>query len=363
MSQSMPAAGQRCIQFCEQKVLCKDDPFSFDQLRCLLEMACVDHAAVTGKPFTGYLKFAGEGCYQLFLFFFKGKPYAAGRYDEGKPTVYTIQELARQLVKTDKATLRVTLCETDPVLLKSMLLFLQKEPAIKAPTSLIDFEHIVRQIGEVGEHAMIALCRDGMYTCYFFKDGVCAQIYYADTTFERPDGMSLDEEMFLYAFQPGVEIQAYIYRDMNTTVAEDSSQYDKESLYTLLTVGYLKNKRKSDQEVAAESNAENRGAVSPRPAAAPPAIILSIESGVLQGSRVSTILPCTIGRKECDLLFDDRLVSRRHAVLKSSGDGVVIEDLASKNGTKVNGEKIVSSPVKPGDLISIGPINLRVVAE
>ena len=40
-----------------------------------------------------------------------------------------------KLVKTDKSTLRVTLCETDPVLLKSMLLFLQKEPAIKAPTS------------------------------------------------------------------------------------------------------------------------------------------------------------------------------------------------------------------------------------
>ena len=114
----------------------------------------------------------------------------------------------------------VTLCETDPVLLKSMLLFLQEEPAVKAPPSLLDFEYIVRQIGEVGAHAMIALCRDNKINFFFFRDGKGALAYYADLAFERPEGMTIDEEMLLYAFQPGDKVQAYIFRDMITTMVQ-----------------------------------------------------------------------------------------------------------------------------------------------
>ncbi len=363
MQQSAIQSEQRCIQFCQQKVLLENEPFSLDQLCCILDMVYTDHKVVTGRTFSGYLKFAAENCYQMFLFFFKGEPYAAGRYTEGKPTSYTIQELARQLAKLDKSSLLITFCETDPILLKSMLLFLQKEPAIKAPTSLIDFEYIVQQIGEMGEHAMIALRLDNKFNCYFFKNGKCAQVYYADTAFQRPAGMTLDEEMLLYAFQPGLEIQAYIYRDMNTTVVEDSSHYDKESMYELLTVGYLKNKRKDDKGTAAET--ENKKIMTePKPLHKEPVpvhVILQIESGVLKGQHFNVTMPCIIGRKEADLILEDRLVSRRHAKLNVVENRVVIEDLASKNGTKVNGVKTVNSPLKPNDLVSIGPINLRIL--
>jgi hypothetical protein len=339
-------------------VLCDNEPFSNDYLHRILDMIYTDN-----DSFTGYLKFASEDCAQLFLFFFKGNPYASGRYTEGKPAIYTIQELARQLVKSDKTSLYVTLCNTDPILLKSMLLFLQKEPAIKAPTTLIDFEHIVQQIGEVGEHAMIALSRDNSYNYYFFKNGKCTQVHYADSEFARPEGMTLEEEMLLYAFQPGEEIQAYIYRDMNTIVAEDSSLYDKDSLFELLTVGYLKNKRKSDQELSSKDEV-NDSEVIVKPLQQQPKlshVVLSIESGPLTGSQFTVKLPCTIGRKECDLILDDRLVSRRHAELKFIQNTVVIDDLKSKNGIKVNGEKIASSQLVSNDLISIGPINLRIL--
>ncbi len=360
MRQPVKQTSQSCLQFCQQKVLCDNEPFSQDQLRRILDSVYTDRA-----PFTGYLQFASEDCSQLFLFFFKGSPYAAGRYTVGKPAIYTIQELARQLVKSDKTSLSVTVCETDPVLLKSMLLFLQKEPAIKAPTSLIDFEYIVQQIGEVGEHAMIALSRDNKYNYYFFKNGKCAQVHYADSAFVRPEEMTLDDEMLLYAFQPGEEIQACIYRDMNTIVAEDSSQYDKNSLYELLTVGYLKNKRKSDQEPSPKAAVNDAEALVKPPDQEPKLsrVVLSIESGPLTGSQFTVTLPCIIGRKECDLVLDDRLVSRRHAELKFIQGTVVIEDLESKNGTRVNGEKITSRQLAPNDLISIGPINLRILPE
>jgi pSer/pThr/pTyr-binding forkhead associated (FHA) protein len=60
------------------------------------------------------------------------------------------------------------------------------------------------------------------------------------------------------------------------------------------------------------------------------------------------------------LILDDRIISRRHAELKIVENALVIEDLASRNGTRVNGEKIAVMQLDPNDLITIGPINLRV---
>lgn len=346
------------IQFCQQNLLCDKLPFSNDQLSRIIAMIYTERSG-----FTGYLNFVDADGAHYYIFFFKGNLYAAGRYTEGKPTVYTIQDLARQLIKTDTSALTVTLCETDPILLKSMLLFLQKEPAIKAPTSLIDFEYIVQQIGESGRHAMIALRRENSYNCFFFKDGACTHVHYADPLFKRPHGMSLEEEMLLYAFQPGDEIQAYIYRDMNTVVAEDSDQYDKDLLHELLTVGYLKNKRKGDQQPS-PTEADGTGATaaaSADQAPEPPHITLNVESGPLAGANFTVSLPCLIGRKDCDLILDDPTISRRHAELKAAHNSIIIEDLNSKNGIRVNGAPVTSVQLMPNDLISLGPINLRIM--
>lgn len=346
-----------CYQFPQQKVLCDNKPFSSDLLQGLLDNI---YAAV--PPFTGYLKFAGDECPLLFLFFFNGSPYAAGKYTGSKPVCYSIQNFARELVKSAEKPMSVTLCETDPVLLKSMLLFLQEEPAIKAPTTLIDFEYIVRQIGEAGGNAMIALCLDNKINFYFFRDGKGALAHYADLAFERPEGLTIDEEMLKYAFQPGDKVQAYVFRDMITPMSDDSNQLDKDSLYTLLTVGYLNNKRRSDAEISPITAVKEIETLVKVRHQKPklPKVILSVESGPLEGDRFTVTLPCTIGRKDCDLILNDRLVSRRHAELRIIENKLVIEDLASTNGTRVNGNKITINGLIPNDLISIGPTNLRV---
>jgi pSer/pThr/pTyr-binding forkhead associated (FHA) protein len=86
-----------------------------------------------------------------------------------------------------------------------------------------------------------------------------------------------------------------------------------------------------------------------------------VESGPLQGERFSMALPCTIGRKDCDLILDDRLISRRHAEIKfDENNRLFIEDLASTNGTKVNGKLVKKKQLVPNDIISIGPANLRI---
>jgi predicted component of type VI protein secretion system len=63
-----------------------------------------------------------------------------------------------------------------------------------------------------------------------------------------------------------------------------------------------------------------------------------------------------VGRSaSCQLSLDDALVSRRHAMLVVSRDSVTVEDLESRNGVVVNGERITARvPVKPGDKIVIG---------
>jgi adenylate cyclase len=56
-----------------------------------------------------------------------------------------------------------------------------------------------------------------------------------------------------------------------------------------------------------------------------------------------------------DLVLDDNLVSRFHAVFNASASGIVVSDLSSLNGTFLNGRR-VSIPVnlRPSDVVTIG---------
>ncbi len=66
----------------------------------------------------------------------------------------------------------------------------------------------------------------------------------------------------------------------------------------------------------------------------------------------------TIGKDPnvCDIVFQDLSVSRNHARLSVSADGVIdIEDLGSKNGTVVNGAVITErKAITPQDLVALG---------
>jgi ABC-type multidrug transport system ATPase subunit/pSer/pThr/pTyr-binding forkhead associated (FHA) protein len=62
-----------------------------------------------------------------------------------------------------------------------------------------------------------------------------------------------------------------------------------------------------------------------------------------------------IGRlPDNDVVLDDLLVSRRHAVLHRTRTGWRIRDLASDNGTYLNGRRVTETDVADGDLIGVG---------
>ena len=73
------------------------------------------------------------------------------------------------------------------------------------------------------------------------------------------------------------------------------------------------------------------------------------ERWVLQHDRL------LIGRgAECDVVIPDRQISRQHARLVRTPQGIVVEDLGSKNGTHVNGSRIVSPTLlQDGDIIQV----------
>jgi predicted component of type VI protein secretion system len=70
-----------------------------------------------------------------------------------------------------------------------------------------------------------------------------------------------------------------------------------------------------------------------------------------------------VGRSAgCQLSLDDPLVSRRHALLVVTKDGVTIEDLQSRNGVIVNGQRIAArTTVHAGDKIVIGSQELTLL--
>jgi len=65
--------------------------------------------------------------------------------------------------------------------------------------------------------------------------------------------------------------------------------------------------------------------------------------------------PVRFGRgKDCDIILSGALVSRHHTVFTVDGGKVVVTDLGSTNGTFLNGDRVESAVLSPGDEVVIG---------
>jgi diguanylate cyclase (GGDEF)-like protein len=85
---------------------------------------------------------------------------------------------------------------------------------------------------------------------------------------------------------------------------------------------------------------------------------LTLVSGPSAGSFHSLVVDVNlIGRgKECTVRIDDLGISRTHARIVRTGPGdYTIEDLDSRNGTFVNGDRIVKQALSEGDRVGAGP--------
>src|ERR1700757_4984264 len=68
-----------------------------------------------------------------------------------------------------------------------------------------------------------------------------------------------------------------------------------------------------------------------------------------------------IGRQEeCDLRLDHKSVSKMHCVLVKTDGVLLLRDLGSTNGTRVNGTRVRRAALLPNDQLCIAHFKFRV---
>lgn len=88
---------------------------------------------------------------------------------------------------------------------------------------------------------------------------------------------------------------------------------------------------------------------------------LIVRDGPMTGRRLTVESEQTVGREDADFIIEDPEVSRRHAVIRPSGDDLEIEDQGSTNGTYVNDNRIEGpTNLAAGDIVRIGNTTLEV---
>lgn len=93
---------------------------------------------------------------------------------------------------------------------------------------------------------------------------------------------------------------------------------------------------------------------------------LKVLKGSNSGKEVRVPQPqALIGRsEECHLRPQSEAVGRRHCVLLVRESKVIIQDLGSRNGTFVNGERISKeTALSSGDVLGIGPLEFEIIIE
>jgi predicted component of type VI protein secretion system len=69
-----------------------------------------------------------------------------------------------------------------------------------------------------------------------------------------------------------------------------------------------------------------------------------------------------VGRDpECEISHKDPRLSRRHAEFTVGDDGVIVRDLDSRNGIRVNGAAATEAVLQPGDVVQIAQLTVRFI--
>src|SRR3954447_26113499 len=66
---------------------------------------------------------------------------------------------------------------------------------------------------------------------------------------------------------------------------------------------------------------------------------------------------------ECDVQIESRKISRRHCCIAQVSDYLVVRDLGSTNGVRINGTRVMEGRLSPGDEVTVGTFRYRVVWE
>jgi pSer/pThr/pTyr-binding forkhead associated (FHA) protein len=115
------------------------------------------------------------------------------------------------------------------------------------------------------------------------------------------------------------------------------------------------------RSVSADSADEDSGATRVRMAV--PKYVLRGVSGAVFSKVFPVSGPVVIGRAaECDISVPADEMSRRHALIKPTPDGLSVEDLGSSNGTYINNKRVQHGFLNPGDELRLDAVRFILVA-
>ncbi|MEY4276219.1 MAG: hypothetical protein RIS26_682 [Actinomycetota bacterium] len=92
--------------------------------------------------------------------------------------------------------------------------------------------------------------------------------------------------------------------------------------------------------------------------------LLIVKRGPSDGSRflLDVDITCAGRHPNAEIFLDDVTVSRKHAEFRRDANGFTVTDLASLNGTYVNGDRVDAARLTDGDEVQVGKFKLTFYA-
>ncbi|OGB90149.1 MAG: hypothetical protein A3H39_03095 [candidate division NC10 bacterium RIFCSPLOWO2_02_FULL_66_22] len=333
-----------------------------------------------------------------FLFVVNGSPYGAGRLAGNACSFLEIHEFFAAYSRHPESPLSFFVAGKR--LLLGMMVLFRHRPALQFTTDLVDMQEVLNKLAARGAEAIVGTRSGEEWAITICTKGKPVANYFPASGAEALKEPTLDEQLLVYVFtrpQGGVTVD--VYEETRVAPAGDASLVTRETRGRLSEVFLTVAFRVAEEEAAPRLEMETApaelapSAAAPEPAAsaddeeafvvstgtaptpeappepAPPPAAPVPAPPVIKGPipEVQLFLgekslgtfslgkgELTIGRNPGnDILIDNVGVSRRHSVIRWSGDRAVVEDLGSANGTFVNGEKITSHELRDGDEIVV----------
>ncbi len=269
-----------------------------------------------------------------YVLFFQRKPYSAGNISPmGDLHGTGIREFFIYLAQNPQT--RLSFIQTDPVLLKSILVLQERSPETEGAAEHIKIETLVVGLMEGRKDSLVALIQDGRFSLAFVKGGKAIKAYFSDQVVQSSAGMDWIDlfKRIEISQMKGNTIRIRVFENLRTTPAAD----------------YL------------EGKPAYQGGILKHYTRPMPEIIIRDQTRTLK--RVSvTSYPFVIGRDPgSDLFLNDPGVSRKHASLGEKDGKLFITDMGSLNGILVNDQFTRRFALQDGDRITLGSHILQIV--
>jgi len=276
-------------------------------------------------PKESFVQVVREGG-ESFLFFLKGRAHSAGAVIDDRFVPLALADFAGTLRGVTRATLHVV---DLPLFLCTAVMF-RKAPSATVPLSLFDSEELLKNVAAMGKDAVLVVSQGEARNLVFCRGGAPTVLYPAVDEDFPSDGDIADRIMeYVYQGRAGPTVRLDLYDDIQLPPAKGAGEP---------IARYL---------VPTTTRAPSRGSLVVR-----------------LGDRVVFRSPLVadetiIGRGEdTDVILDNLSVSRSHAQVTRTPEGVRVVDLASENGVYVNGERVPTATLKPGDEFTVGKYTL-----